>query len=60
MVAVLVHCTVKVLLLSTLVQIFNINDLNNGHLLNQIIDIWSNGHGQPEDFTRLIIYVVFW
>ena len=60
MVAALVHCAGKVLLLSTSGQIFNINDLKYGHRLKQIIDIRSNGHGDPEDFMRLIIRVISW
>ena len=60
MVAALVHCAGKVLLLSTSGQIFNINDLKYGHRLKQIIDIWSNGHGDPEDFMCSIIRVVSW
>ena len=47
MVAALVHCAGKVLLLSTSVQIFKINDLKYGHRLKQIIDTWSNEHGEP-------------
>ena len=60
MVAALVHCAGKVLLLSTSVQIFNINDLKYGYRLKQIIEIWSNGYGEPEDFMRLIIRVISW
>ena len=60
MVAGLVGCTVKVLLLSTSVQISNMNDLKYGHRFNQIIEIWSNGHHEPENFRRLIIRVIFW
>ena len=37
MVATLVHCTGKVLLLSISLQIFKINDLKYGHHLKQII-----------------------
>ena len=58
MVATLVHCAGKGLLLSTSVQIFNINDLKYEHRLKQIIDIWSNRYGKPNDFTRLIIRVI--
>ena len=47
----------KVLFLSTSVQIFKINDLKYGHSLKQLIDIWFNGHGDPEDFMQLIICV---
>ena len=60
MVSALVHCAGKVLLLSTSVQILNINDLKYGHLLKQIIDIWSNGHSEPENFMPLIIRVISW
>ena len=60
MVAALVDCTGKVLLLSTSVQISNMNDLKYGHRFNQIIEIWSNGHREPENFMRLIIRVIFW
>ena len=60
MVTALVHCAGKVLLLSTLVQIFNINDLKYGHHLKHITDIWYNRHGEPEDFMRLIIRVISW
>ena len=58
--AALVHCDGNVLLLSTLVQVFNINDLKYGHRFKQIIDIWSNGYGEPEDFMRLIVRVISW
>ena len=30
--------------------------LRNGHLLEHITEIWSNGQGQPEDF---ILYIIF-
>ena len=60
MVAALVHCAGKVLLLSTSVQIFDINDLKYGHRLKQIIHVWSNGNGDPEDFMHLIIRVISW
>ena len=60
MVVALVHCAGKVLLLSTSVQIFTINDLKYGHRLKQIIGIWSKGHGEPEDFMRLITHVISW
>ena len=60
MVAALVHCAGNVLLLSTLLQVFNINDLKYGHRFKQIIDIWSNGHGEPEHFMRLIVRVISW
>ena len=53
MVPALVHRAGKVLLLNTSVQIFE-------HRLKQIIDTWSNGHGEPEDFMRLIIRVISW
>ena len=58
--AALVHCAGKVLLLSTSVQMFNINDLKYGHPLNQIVGIWSNGHGEPEEFISLVIRVMYW
>ena len=58
MVAALVHCAGKVFLLSTSMQIFNINDFKYGHRLKQNIYIWSNGHGDPEDFMLLIIRVI--
>ena len=60
MVATLVHCAGKVCLLSTSVQIFNINGFKYEHRLKQIIDIWCNGHGDPEDFMLLIIRVISW
>ena len=60
MVAALVLCAGKVLLVSTSVQIFNMNSLKYGHHLEQIIDIWSNEHGKPEDFMPLIISVISW
>ena len=60
MVTALVHYPGKVLLLSTLVQIFDVNDLKYGYHLKQIIDTWSNGHGEPEDFMRLIIRAILW
>ena len=58
MMAALVHCTGKLLLLRTSVQVFHINDLKYGHRLKQAIDTWSNGHGEPEDLMRLIIRVI--
>ena len=60
MVAALVHCVGKVFLLSTSVQIFNINDIKYGHHFKQIIDIWSTGHGGSDDFMLLIIRVISW
>ena len=55
MVTALVHCTGKVLLVSTSVQTFNINDLKYGHRLKQMIDIWSNEHDEPESFMPMKI-----
>ena len=39
--------------LSTSVQIFNMNDFKYGHCLKQIIDIWSNGYGRTKGFHVL-------
>ena len=60
MVTALVHCTGKVLLVSTSVQTFNINDLKYGYRLKQMIDIWSNEHDEPESFMPMKIWVISW
>ena len=60
MVAVLVCYAGKVLLLSTSMQISKINDFKYGHCLKQIIDIWSNEHGELKDFMHLINSVISW
>ena len=60
MVTALVHCTGKVLLVSTSVQTFNINDLKYGHRLKQMIDIWSNEHDEPDSFMPMKIWVISW
>ena len=39
--------------LSTSLQICNMNDLEHGHCLEQIVDIWSNGHGRTRGFQVL-------
>ena len=34
-------------------------DRRGGQCLNTKINIWSNGHGQPDDFIFLITFVIF-
>ena len=53
MVVTLVHCVGRVLLLSTSVQLSNMNNLMYGHCLKQIIDVWFNGHGRTRGFRAL-------
>ena len=55
----LFHKSGMVLVDITLLHNFNIKLLRYGHRLKHIIDIWSNGQGLPEDFSRLITLHIF-
>ena len=36
------------------------NDLKNGQRLKQMMDNWSRGHEEPEDFIFQIMLVTLW